>query len=113
MDAMRTILNIIWIIFAGFWLFVGYVAAGVVLCIPIITIPWAIASFRTAGYVIWPFGRTIVAKPTAGVGSFLGNVDSRRRVDGAYPQCRRSQSVGGRRIRLTSVRRCLSFSRSS
>ena len=71
---MRTILNIIWIIFAGFWLFVGYVAAGVVLCILIITIPWAIASFRTAGYVIWPFGRTIVAKPTAGVGSFLGNV---------------------------------------
>ncbi len=74
MDAMRTILNIIWVIFAGFWLFVGYVVAGVLLCIPIITIPWAIASFRTAGYVIWPFGRTIVAKPTAGVASFLGNV---------------------------------------
>lgn len=71
---MRTVLNIIWIIFAGFWLFVGYVAAGVLLCIPIITIPWAIAAFRTAGYVIWPFGRTIVAKPTAGVGSFIGNV---------------------------------------
>ena len=71
---MRTLLNIIWIVFAGFWLFLGYVAAGVLLCIPIITIPWAIASFRTAGYVIWPFGRTIVSKPTAGVGSFLGNV---------------------------------------
>ena len=48
--------------------------AGVLLCIPIITIPWAIASFRTAGYVIWPFGRMIVPKPTAGVASFLGNV---------------------------------------
>ena len=71
---MRTLLNIIWIVFAGFWLFLGYVLAGVLLCIPIITIPWAIASFRTAGYVIWPFGRTIVSKPTAGVGSFLGNV---------------------------------------
>jgi uncharacterized membrane protein YccF (DUF307 family) len=71
---MRTLLNIIWIVFAGFWLFVGYVAAGVLLCIPIITIPWAIASFRTAAYVIWPFGRTIVSKPTAGIGSFLGNV---------------------------------------
>lgn len=71
---MRTLLNIIWIIFAGFWLFVGYVAAGVLLLIPIITIPWAIASFRTAAYVIWPFGRTIVSKPDAGVASFLGNV---------------------------------------
>ena len=71
---MRTLLNIIWVIFAGFWLFVGYVMAGVLLLIPIITIPWAIASFRTARYVIWPFGRTIVSKPTAGVGSFLGNV---------------------------------------
>ncbi len=71
---MRTLLNIIWVIFAGFWLFVGYVLAGILLLIPIITIPWAIASFRTARYVIWPFGRTIVPKPTAGVGSFLGNV---------------------------------------
>jgi len=71
---MRTLLNIIWVIFAGFWLFVGYVIAGVLLLIPIITIPWAIASFRTAGYALWPFGRTIVAKPTAGVASFLGNV---------------------------------------
>ena len=74
MDAVRTVLNIIWLILAGFWLFLGYVLAGVLLCIPIITIPWAIASFRTANYVLWPFGRTIVDKPTAGVGSFLGNV---------------------------------------
>ena len=68
---MRTLLNIIWLVFAGVGLFLAYVLAGVLLCIPIITIPWAIASFRTARYVIWP---TIVAKPTAGVGSFLGNV---------------------------------------
>ena len=48
--------------------------AGILLCIPIITIPWAIASFRIAGYAIWPFGREVVSRPTAGVGSFLGNV---------------------------------------
>ncbi len=71
---MRTLLNIVWVIFAGFWLFLGYILAGVLLCIPVITIPWAIAAFRTARYVIWPFGRTVVPKPTAGVGSFLGNV---------------------------------------
>ena len=71
---MRTVLNIIWLILAGLWLFLAYVLAGILLCIPIITIPWAIASFRTANYALWPFGRTIVAKPSAGVGSFLGNV---------------------------------------
>lgn len=71
---MRTILNIIWVILAGWALFLGYVLAGILLCIPIITIPWAIASFRIAGYAIWPFGRQIVEKPTSGVGAFLGNV---------------------------------------
>ncbi|KAA9111383.1 YccF domain-containing protein [Microbacterium rhizomatis] len=71
---MRTVLNIIWLILAGFWLFVGYMVVGVVLCILILTIPWGIASFRIGIYALWPFGYTIVAKPTAGVGSFLGNV---------------------------------------
>ncbi len=71
---MRTLLNIVWLVFVGFWMWLGYVLAGILLCIPIIMIPWAIASFRIAGYVIWPFGRTIVNKRTAGMASFLGNV---------------------------------------
>ena len=71
---VRLLLNLIWLVFGGFWLFLGYLAAGVLLCIPIITIPWAVASFRVGAYALWPFGRTIVAKDTAGAGSFLGNV---------------------------------------
>ncbi|QYF73691.1 YccF domain-containing protein [Cryobacterium sp. PAMC25264] len=71
---MRTLLNIIWLVLSGFWLFLGYLAAGVVLCILIITIPWGIASFRIGAYALWPFGRTVVAKPTSGAFSFLGNV---------------------------------------
>ena len=71
---MRTLLNIIWVILAGFALFLAYVVAGVLLCIPIITIPWAIASFRLANYAFWPFGRTVVQKPSSGAWSFLGNV---------------------------------------
>lgn len=71
---MRTLLNIIWLVLSGFWLFLGYLFAGIVLCILIITIPWGIASFRIGMYALWPFGREIVAKPTAGVGSFLGNI---------------------------------------
>ena len=74
MRGMRLVLNIIWLMLSGFWMFLAYLLAGVLLCIPIITIPWAIASFRVGLYALWPFGRTIVDKPGAGVGSFLGNV---------------------------------------
>jgi uncharacterized membrane protein YccF (DUF307 family) len=71
---VRTVLNIIWVVFAGFWLAVGYALAGVVCCVLIITIPFGVASFRIANYVLWPFGRTIVDKPGAGVMSAVGNV---------------------------------------
>lgn len=71
---MRTLLNIIWFIFGGFWLALTYVLLGVLMCILIITIPWGIASFRIASYVIWPFGRTVVSKPNKGVGSTIGNI---------------------------------------
>jgi uncharacterized membrane protein YccF (DUF307 family) len=71
---VRTVLNIIWLILSGFWLFIGYVVAGIVLCILIITIPWGIASFRIAAYALWPFGRTVVQKSTSGAWSFIGNV---------------------------------------
>jgi uncharacterized membrane protein YccF (DUF307 family) len=40
----------------------------------IITIPFGIAAFRIAGYVLWPFGRTIEQNPHAGVASIIGNV---------------------------------------
>ena len=40
----------------------------------VITIPFGIAAFRIAGYVLWPFGRSIERRPTAGVASLLGNI---------------------------------------
>ena len=71
---MRLLLNIIWLVLSGFWLFCGYVLAGIIACIFIVTIPFGVASFRVAGYVLWPFGREVVAAPGAGVGSGIGNV---------------------------------------
>lgn len=71
---MRFILNIIWLVLCGFWMAVGYVVAGIICCVLIITIPWGLASFRIANYALWPFGRTIVGKPTAGGLSFVGNI---------------------------------------
>ena len=74
---MRTILNIIWLVLCGFWMAIAYAVAGLVcfaLFFLIITIPFGIAAFRIAGYVLWPFGRTIERRPTAGIASLLGNI---------------------------------------
>ena len=71
---MRLILNLIWLILCGWWMAILYVLAGVICAVLIITIPFAIASFRIASYVIWPFGRSVVARRDAGVGSCIGNV---------------------------------------
>lgn len=71
---MRLVLNVIWLVFGGLWLALGYFVAGVICCILIITIPFGIASFRIGLYALWPFGKTVVDKPTAGVASLIGNV---------------------------------------
>lgn len=74
-DALRTLGNVIWFLFAGIWLFVAYVVAGVLSCIFIITIPFGVQSFKLAGFVIWPFGRSVVGRPGASaLGSGCGNV---------------------------------------
>lgn len=71
---MRLILNVVWLIFGGLWLALGYFLAGIVLCILIVTIPFGIASFRIGVYALWPFGSTIVDKPGSGAGALVGNV---------------------------------------
>ncbi len=52
----------------------GYAIAGLICFLLVITIPFGVASFRMANYALWPFGRTLVPKRSAGVGSGLGNV---------------------------------------
>lgn len=74
MAVLRLLLNIIWLFLCGLWMALGYVVAGIVCCVLIITIPFGIASFRIAGYVLWPFGRTTRERPDAGGASFVGNV---------------------------------------
>ncbi|HWB35020.1 MAG TPA: YccF domain-containing protein [Rugosimonospora sp.] len=71
---MRLILNILWLIFFGWAIALGYAIAGLICFVLIVTIPFGIASFRIANYTLWPFGRELVRKPSAGVGSALGNV---------------------------------------
>jgi uncharacterized membrane protein YccF (DUF307 family) len=71
---MRFILNIIWLVLAGFWMFLGYLLASIICFILIITIPFGIAAFRIGLFALWPFGRTVVRRPDAGVASGVGNI---------------------------------------
>jgi uncharacterized membrane protein YccF (DUF307 family) len=71
---MRLILNILWLVLAGFWLALGYLLAALVMFILIITIPFALQALKLAVFALWPFGRTLVKRPDAGAPSLIGNV---------------------------------------
>lgn len=73
-DDLRLLLNIIWFVLAGFWMAIGYTLAALICFVLIITIPFGVASLRIAGFALWPFGRTVVKRPDAGLASGVGNV---------------------------------------
>ena len=51
----------LWLLPAGVWLALGYVVAGIISFILIITIPFGVASFRLAGLALFPLGKDIVS----------------------------------------------------
>lgn len=72
---MRLLGNLLWFVFAGFWLFLGYLGAGLLQCLTIIGIPFGLQSFKLAFYTAWPFGRAVITLPGEGGGlSCLGNI---------------------------------------
>jgi uncharacterized membrane protein YccF (DUF307 family) len=71
---VRTILNLIWLVLCGWWMALLYTLAGVVMFVLIITIPFALQAFKLAGFMLWPFGRTVVRRPDAGAPSVIGNI---------------------------------------
>jgi hypothetical protein len=93
-DTMRNLLNLIWLLLCGIWLAIGYLFAGVVCCILIITIPFGLASFRIANFAIWPSGRQLVRRPDAiGVHDRQHHlVRLRRLVAGARPSRHRGRT---------------------
>ncbi len=71
---MRLILNVIWLVLAGFWMALGYALAAVIMFILIITIPFGVAALRIGVFALWPFGKTVIRRGDAGAGSTIGNV---------------------------------------
>ena len=56
---MKSLGNIIWVIFGGLFLALGYVFSGIILCITIIGIPFGLQIFKVASLALWPFGREV------------------------------------------------------
>jgi len=56
---MRTLANIIWVVFGGFIMALNYLISGVLLCLTIIGIPHGIQVFKLAGLALWPFGKEV------------------------------------------------------
>ncbi|MGI8429496.1 MAG: YccF domain-containing protein [Solirubrobacteraceae bacterium] len=71
---MRLVLNIIWLVLAGFWMALGYAFAALICFVLIVTIPFGVAALRIGLFALWPFGKTVVKRPEAGVASGVGNV---------------------------------------
>ena len=57
---MRTILNLIWLIFCGLWMAVAYAIAGLIAFVLIITIPLAAGSFKIIPITLLPLGVRVV-----------------------------------------------------
>jgi len=71
---VRLIFNVLWFVLAGVWMAIAYAIAALICFILVITIPFGIASLRIAMFALWPFGKTIVKRPDAGIASGIGNV---------------------------------------
>ena len=59
--------NIIWFVLAGWWLAIGNVVTGVLMCLTIIGIPLGLANFKLIPVSLTPFGREIVDSDQPGV----------------------------------------------
>lgn len=70
----KLLLNLIWLVFAGVELAVGYVLGGLIMMVTIVGIPFGVQAFKLAGYALWPFGRAVVPAEKSGLFSALGNL---------------------------------------
>jgi uncharacterized membrane protein YccF (DUF307 family) len=62
MSPLSLLLNILWMIFGGVWMAIGWLVAAVIMAVTIIGIPWARAAFNIALYALLPFGRRAVSR---------------------------------------------------
>ena len=60
---MKTLGNLIWLVFGGLIIALIYYVVGLLTCITIIGIPFGIQLFKLGTYSLWPFGHELVYGP--------------------------------------------------
>ncbi len=74
---LRLIGNVIWLLLGGIEAAIGWAIAGLILFIPIVTIPFGIQALKIARYTLWPFGSKLVSavdSPLHGIAAVIGNI---------------------------------------
>ncbi len=62
MSVISLLLNLIWIVFGGLWMAIGWVLAGLIMAVTIVGLPWSRAAFNIALYAFLPFGHSAVSR---------------------------------------------------
>ena len=68
---MKTLGNILWVIFGGLEMAIAIFLEGLLCCLTIIMIPVGIQLFKLAGFVLWPFGKKVSSEKIGGFKLFV------------------------------------------
>ncbi len=60
MSPVSLLLNVLWILFGGLYMAVGWMFAALIMAITIVGLPWSFAALTIALYTLLPFGHTVV-----------------------------------------------------
>jgi len=71
---VKTVGNILWVVFAGVWTAIGWLILGGLFAITVVGLPFARQCLKLARLTLWPFGRTVVKSPNASTLGPIGNV---------------------------------------
>src|ERR1700688_1595760 len=62
MSPVSLLLNLLWILFGGLWMAVGWVIAALIMAITIVGLPWTWSAITIASYTLLPFGHKVVSR---------------------------------------------------
>jgi uncharacterized membrane protein YccF (DUF307 family) len=62
LSVLRFLANVIWFLFGGVLMGLGWWLAGLVAALTIIGIPWARACFVIGNFSFWPFGKEAISR---------------------------------------------------
>jgi uncharacterized membrane protein YccF (DUF307 family) len=64
MSGLALVLNLLWIVFGGLWMAVGWAIAALIMAVTIVGLPWTWSALTLASYTLLPFGHRVVSRST-------------------------------------------------